>query len=88
MLALGKLTVQAKSGSWGLLALTLLLATLKDASHPWGGADWPPQLGDELREGVESGGTGEAALLPCLSSAPPMRMVIFFCLSHLLFLLA
>lgn len=39
VLALGRLTVQAKSGSWGLLAPTLLLATPKDPSHPWCGAD-------------------------------------------------
>ena len=80
VLALERLTVQAKSGSWGLLALTLLLATPKDPSHPWCGAG-QPQLGDELREGVELGGTGEAAVLPCLSSPPPMLMVIFFSLS-------
>lgn len=48
---------------------------------PGVGQTGQPQLGDELREGVESGGTGEAAVLPCLSSAPPTLMVIFFSLS-------
>lgn len=45
VLALRKLTVQAKSGSWGLLAPTLLLATPEDASHPWSGADSAPRAG-------------------------------------------
>ena len=48
---------------------------------PGVGQTGQPQLGDELREGVESGGTGEAAVLPCLNSAPPPLMVIFFSLS-------
>ena len=48
---------------------------------PGVGQTAPPELGDELREEVGSGGTGEVALLPCLSSAPPMRMVIFFSLT-------
>ena len=54
---------------------------------PGVGQTGQPQLGDELGRGVELCGTGEAAVLPRLSSAPPMLMVIFFSLSHLLFLL-
>lgn len=78
-------TREARSGqkrSWGLLALTLLLATLEDTSHPWGGADRSASGWEMSSEGKwNCVGLGEAAVLPCLSSALPMLMVIFFSLS-------